>query len=54
MTTTETTPLIARLDAVGKATSRFGSWLRWAVSVENRILFAGFLITLSFTFTQVP
>lgn len=25
-----------------------------AVSVENRVLFAGFLITLSFSFTQVP
>lgn len=24
------------------------------ISVENRILFAGFLITLSFSFTQVP
>ena len=26
----------------------------WIVNVENRILFAGFLITLSFSFTQVP
>lgn len=28
---------------------------RWAaLNVENRILLAGFLITLSFSFTQVP
>jgi hypothetical protein len=27
---------------------------RLKVDVENRILFAGFLITLSFSFTQVP
>ena len=41
----------------------FSSWLRrlaaplrdrLKVGVENRILFAGFLITLSFSFTQVP
>lgn len=30
------------------------SRLLQAVSVENRILFAGLLITMSFSFTQVP
>lgn len=30
------------------------SRLLQAFSVENRVLFAGFLITLSFSFTQVP
>jgi hypothetical protein len=32
------------------------SWLRYLlrIHVEKRILFAGFLITLSFSFTQVP
>jgi len=30
------------------------SRLRRALNVEQRILFAGFLITLSFSFTQVP
>jgi hypothetical protein len=35
---------------------RFGVRLQRAVKVhvEKRILFAGFLITLSFSFTQVP
>jgi hypothetical protein len=35
---------------------RFGVWLQrvFKLHVEKRILFAGFLITLSFSFTQVP
>ncbi|KAF7561350.1 hypothetical protein G7046_g2790 [Stylonectria norvegica] len=47
----ETTPLL-----VERRTSKNGavSWLRGVFSVENRILLAGFLITLSFSFTQVP
>lgn len=52
----ETTPLIRPSSGTGgKAeASRLGSLVRRALSVENRILFAGFLITLSFSFTQVP
>jgi hypothetical protein len=52
----ETTPLLAdSTKAVesdhGEATkSRFARWF----GVENRILLAGFLITLSFSYTQVP
>ncbi|KAJ4286582.1 hypothetical protein N0V88_008005 [Collariella sp. IMI 366227] len=46
----------------GERESRVSSLRAWAISlgnalkanVENRILFAGFLITLSFSFTQVP
>lgn len=51
MTTDERTPLIPKEDTGRKS---FTSWLRTAVSVENRILFAGFLITLAFSYTQVP
>ena len=57
-TPTETTPLIAQPNGVAgpdsKSRSWLGSWLRRIFDVENRILFAGFLITLSFSFTQVP
>jgi hypothetical protein len=42
---------IASKDADGK--SRWGR-IWGALKVENRILLAGFLITLSFSFTQVP
>ncbi|KAJ3547594.1 hypothetical protein NM208_g1441 [Fusarium decemcellulare] len=51
MATDETTPLLPKK---GASKSRVGSWLRRAFDVENRILLAGFLITLSFSFTQVP
>lgn len=54
MTTTEATPLIPRSAGDSKSKSRLGSWLRRVFSVENRVLFAGFLTTLSFSFTQVP
>jgi hypothetical protein len=42
-------------DAVGKSSS-WGSSRLWrgGLKVENRILLAGFLVTLSFSFTQVP
>ncbi|KAJ4172097.1 hypothetical protein NW754_007695 [Fusarium falciforme] len=52
MTTDETTPLLPKNEPAKK--SRVGSWLKQAFKVENRILLAGFLITLSFSFTQVP
>lgn len=44
-------PKDADADAGGKSSC---SALRTAFKVENRILLAGFLITLSFSFTQVP
>ncbi|TWU74237.1 hypothetical protein ED733_004081 [Metarhizium rileyi] len=49
MTTDERRPLIGRGDGVAPKS-------RWQCffHVENRILFAGFLITLSFSYTQVP
>jgi hypothetical protein len=53
MTTDERTPLLSGGDGAAKQ-ERGGSWLRRAFGLENRILFAGFLITLSFSFTQVP
>ena len=53
MTTDERTPLLSGGDGAAKH-ERGGSWLRRAFGLENRILFAGFLITLSFSFTQVP
>ncbi|KAI9897646.1 hypothetical protein N3K66_007502 [Trichothecium roseum] len=37
-----------------RSSNRSSSWVNRLFSVENRILFAGFLITLSFSFTQVP
>jgi hypothetical protein len=52
MTTDETTPLLPKNEPAKK--SRVGPWLKRAFKVENRILLAGFLITLSFSFTQVP
>ncbi|RSM14876.1 hypothetical protein CEP52_000949 [Fusarium oligoseptatum] len=52
MTTDETTPLLPKNEPPTK--SRVGSWLKRAFKVENRILLAGFLITLSFSYTQVP
>lgn len=52
--TTETTPLLPRLDGDSKTPSKLGHWTRRLLSVENRILFTGFLVTLSFSFTQVP
>ncbi|KAI9159003.1 hypothetical protein HJFPF1_07008 [Paramyrothecium foliicola] len=58
MTTDERTPLIAGPDADAAAAaakaSGLGARLRNVFGVENRILLAGFLITLSFSFTQVP
>ncbi|KAK3368466.1 major facilitator superfamily domain-containing protein [Podospora didyma] len=61
MTGNETTPLIARvaddnIDANGNNDQKKGlaSWFYRIFDVENRILFAGLIITLSFSFTQVP
>jgi hypothetical protein len=63
MAADESTPLIANgnghaidtvQDDVPKSTKSLSSRLWNALGVENRILLAGFLITLSFTFTQVP
>ena len=69
MTADESAPLLPpadrSLNGNGRANAAAGqdhdrrektilSRLLRAVSVENRILFAGFLITLSFSFTQVP
>lgn len=66
----ETTPLLRNkpadtdTDAGSEATteattveeqpSRWPKWLANVFDVENRILLAGFLITLSFSYTQVP
>ena len=47
----ETTPLLRRPSAEHRG---LGAAVRRLFSVENRILLAGFLITLSFSFTQVP
>ncbi|GAO18797.1 hypothetical protein UVI_02015110 [Ustilaginoidea virens] len=44
---TEATPLIIR--EVGG----HGAWTRKLFSLEHRVLLAGFLITLSFSYTQV-
>ncbi|KPM43266.1 hypothetical protein AK830_g3253 [Neonectria ditissima] len=51
MTTDERTPLVPKK---GTGKGSLTSWARGAFNVENRILFAGFLITLSFSYTQVP
>ncbi|KAF4341680.1 major facilitator superfamily transporter [Fusarium beomiforme] len=51
MASDETTPL---LPSKGEGKGRVRNWLSRAFNVENRILLAGFLITLSFSFTQVP
>ncbi|KAH6880391.1 hypothetical protein B0T10DRAFT_609499 [Thelonectria olida] len=53
MTTDERTPLIAKKKDNG-GTNCLGSWLRRAFNAENSVLFAGFWITLSFSYTQVP
>lgn len=53
----ETTPLLAdanRGDTVDTSDSKPKSLLARIFNVENRILLAGFLITLSFSYTQVP
>jgi hypothetical protein len=55
MSADENTPLIANADATKQGSPpSLASRLWSAVNVENRILLAGFLITLSFSFTQVP
>ncbi|KAK4445137.1 hypothetical protein QBC34DRAFT_413604 [Podospora aff. communis PSN243] len=60
MTTNETTPLLPDRVANGKGQadggrrSGFVAALRRGLSIEKRILLTGFLITLSFSFTQVP
>jgi hypothetical protein len=60
MTTDETTPLLRDRVAHGKDARDQGRWARIAAAikrgfpVERRILLTGFLITLSFSFTQVP
>ena len=56
MTADETTPLISNGDASTSKKKNLGPISRWRASlnVEHRILLAGFLITLSFSFTQVP
>ncbi|KAF5560220.1 major facilitator superfamily transporter [Fusarium napiforme] len=51
MASDETTPLLPQK---GEGKGRVRNWLSRVFSVENRILLAGFLITLSFSFTQVP
>ncbi|KAG7406501.1 major facilitator superfamily domain-containing protein [Fusarium sp. MPI-SDFR-AT-0072] len=51
MASDETTPLLPQK---GERKGRVRNWLSRAFNVENRILLAGFLITLSFSFTQVP
>jgi hypothetical protein len=52
----ETTPLLSsrRSDSGNDHEERPKSWLASFFGVENRILLAGFLITLSFSYTQVP
>ncbi|KAK0638947.1 major facilitator superfamily domain-containing protein [Cercophora newfieldiana] len=60
MAADETTPLLQDRVANGKdrpdegPRARIAAALRRALSVEKRILLTGFLITLSFSFTQVP
>lgn len=54
MTANENTPLLANGDASKQRTPSVASRLWNAVDVEYRILLAGFLITLSFSYTQVP
>jgi hypothetical protein len=49
MTGDETTPLLP-----SKGKGKKSNWLQKVSHVENRILLAGFLITLAFSFTQVP
>lgn len=63
MAADERTPLLAGSPPVPESgdgavavakRSRWRSCLSNVFHVENRILMAGFLITLSFSFTQVP
>lgn len=51
MASDETTPLLSNK---GEGKGSVKSWLQRAFNVENRILLAGFLVTLAFSFTQVP
>ena len=56
MSADENTPLLSRgggEEARSKRGLRSRIW-QTISHVENRILFAGFLITLSFSYTQVP
>jgi hypothetical protein len=55
----ERAPLLPRQDApVDGDQKKTPSWVRTfrkrVFNVENRILFAGFFITLAFSYTQVP
>ena len=50
----ESTPLLQNRDPGSSGGNGVKSWVRNAFGVENRILLTGFLITLSFSFTQVP
>jgi len=64
----ETTPLLRNKPASGneadteanvdthveERASRWPKWLENLFHVENRILLTGFLITLAFSYTQVP
>lgn len=52
MAADETTPLIS--DRPDSKEQKPESWLHRIFNVENRLLFTGFLITLSFSYTQVP
>lgn len=52
MAADETTPLIS--DRPDSKEQQPPSWLQRIFNVENRLLFTGFLITLSFSYTQVP
>jgi len=60
MATDETTPLLREHIANGKdhrdegPRARIAAAMRRGIPVEKRILLTGFLITLSFSFTQVP
>lgn len=50
----EQTPLIQPDECPPKGTKLRPRWTRSIFGVENRILLAGFIITLSFSYTQVP
>ncbi|KFA77500.1 hypothetical protein S40288_04264 [Stachybotrys chartarum IBT 40288] len=50
----EQTPLIRPDECPRNGTKRWPRWTRSMFGVENRILLAGFIITLSFSYTQVP
>ncbi|KAI6784144.1 uncharacterized protein J7T54_004690 [Emericellopsis cladophorae] len=53
-TTSERTPLLARLSSGDKASRSNKKLASWLFCEEHRILFAGFLITFAFSVTQVP